>query len=258
MGLCPARTSGRPDPTQPDAPCTDATIRAGRAVREPEVGAAELVGRADEEVAAERLHVGRRVRRVLHRVHPAERSGGMRELGDAGDVDDRPDGVRRRDAGDDAHPVVQLPLEIVQIEAQVGGDVHPVELEAAVGRQLDPRRHAAVVVEPRDEDPVALAPVARCCPRQREVEHGHVLAEDHVVGGAVEEAGGVVARRREDSLDAVARLVERADVRRGFTQGARDRVADLVRHLRAARRVEEDEAAVAQRGEARSNGFDVQ
>ena len=114
---------------------------------------------------------------------PASSSyGGVRELGHAGNVRDRPHGVRRGDARDDAHPVVELPLEIREVEAKVGGDIDPVDVEAAVGGELDPGRDAAVVIEPRNKDPVALVPVARGCPREREVEHGHVLAEDHVIG----------------------------------------------------------------------------
>ena len=228
------------------------------AVRETDVRAAELVRRADEDVAAERLHVDRHVRGVLHGVDPAERADRVRELRHARDVDDRPDRVRRADARDDAHALVEPVREVVVVEPQILRHVHPLDLEAAVGGELDPRRDAAVVVEAGDEDPVALLPVARRGAREREVEPRHVRAEDHVVGRAAEEAGGVLARGREDLLDALARLVGRADVRARLAQRARDRVADLVRHLRAARRVEEDEAAVAQRREAGADGFDVQ
>ena len=67
----------------------------------------------------------------------------------------------------------------------------------------------------------------------------------------------------------VARLVEIRSTRvlvsygapmfaRGLAQRARDRVADLVGHLRAAGRVEKDEAAVAQRREASAHGLDVE
>ena len=117
---------------------------------------------------------------------------------------------------------------------------------------------AAVVVEPRDEDPVALAPVARRGAREREVEHRHVRPK---ITSSAEQLRKRAASSRavaEDPLDALARLVERADVRASLAQGARDRVADLVGHLRAAGRVEEDEAAVPQRGEARAHGLDVQ
>ena len=214
------------------------------AVGDAEVRTAELVRRRDEDVAAERLHVGRHVGRVLHGVDPAERADLVRELGDARHVDDRAERVRRADARDDPRPLVQLPREVVVVEQQVIGDVDPVDLEAAVGGELDPRRDAAVVVEARHENPVALLPVARCGAREGEVENGHVLPEDDVVGGAAEEAAGVLPRGREDPLDALARLVVRADVGRRVAQRRRDRLADLVRNLRAARRVEEDEVVL--------------
>ena len=227
-------------------------------VRETEVRPAELVRRADEHVTVERQYVHRDVGRVLDGVDPAQRSDRVRELRDARHVDDRADRVRRADARDHAHAVVQPVREVVVVEPQVLGHVHPLDLEAAVRGELDPRCNAAVVVEAGDQDPVALVPVARGGAREREVEHGHVLTEDHVVGRAAEEAGAVLARRREDLLDPLARLVVRADVRARLAQRAGDRVAYLVRHLRAARRVEEDEPAVTQRGEASADRIDVQ
>src|ERR1700748_2668953 len=102
----------------------------------------------------------------------------MCELRDARDVDDRSDCVRRSDARDDADAVIELALEIVEIEAQVIGDVDPVDFEAAVGREIDPGRDNAVVIEARYQDAVTLAPVSRGGAREREVEHRHVLTED--------------------------------------------------------------------------------
>ena len=192
------------------------------------------------------MHVGRHVGGVLDGVDPAQRAGFVRELRHAGDVDDRPDRIRRRDARDDAHPLVEAVREVVVVEPQILGHVHPFDFEAAVGGELDPRRDAAVVVEAGDEDPVALVPVARRRAREREVEPRHVRPEDDVVGGAAEEAGAVLACGGEDLLDALAGLVVRADVRARLTQRARDRVAHLIRYLRAARGVEEHEAIVAQ------------
>ena len=218
-------------------------------VCDPEVRAAELVRGSDEHVAIDRLHVHRLVRGVLHRVEPGQRAHRVRELGHALHVDDRPQRVRRGDGRDDARALVELPLQVVEVETQVVGDVDPVHLEAAVGRELEPRRDAAVVVEAADEDAVALLPVARRGARQREVEHGHVRPEDDVVGRAVEEAAGVGARAVDDLLDPATGLVRRAEVAARVAQRVRDRLADLVRHLRAARCVEEGEAS-AQRGEA--------
>ena len=198
------------------------------------------------------------MRRVLHGVDPAQCAGLVRQLRDARDVDNRPDRVRRADARDHAHPLVEPVREVVVVQAQIRGHVHPLDLEAPVGGELDPRRDTAVVVEARDQDPVAFVPIAGGRARKGEVEPRHVRAEDDVVGPAAEEAGGVLARRGEDPLHALARLVVRADVRARVAQRPRDRVADLVRHLRAAGRVEEDEAAVAQRREARPDCLDVQ
>ena len=143
--------------------------------------AAVLVRRAEEDVAAERLDVDRLVRGVVDGVDPAERAGGVRQLGDARDVGDRPHGVRRGDTRDDTHAVVELPLEIVEVEAKLGSDVDPLHLEAAICGDLDPRRDATVVVEPGDENPVALLPVAGRGAREHEVERRHIRAEDHVV-----------------------------------------------------------------------------
>jgi len=81
-----------------------------------------------------------------------------------------------------AHALVELALEIIQVEPEILGDVDPVDLESAVGRELDPGRNSTVVIEPRDQNPVAFLPVARRRARKREVEHGHVRPEDHVVG----------------------------------------------------------------------------
>ena len=113
------------------------------------------------------------------------------------------------------------------------------------------------MVEARDEDPVALPPVARSGPRQHEVERRHVRSEDDVVGGAAEETPRVGACAVQDQLDATAGLVGRAEVRRRLAQRARDRVAHLVRHLRSAGRVEEDEVALERR-EAAAHRLDVE
>ena len=64
------------------------------AVGDSEMRAAELVRRAEKHVAAERLDVHGLVRSELYCVNPEQSTDRMRELGDAGDVDDRPDGVR--------------------------------------------------------------------------------------------------------------------------------------------------------------------
>src|SRR5205823_15132333 len=125
-------------------------------------------------------------------------------------------------ARDDAYALIETVREIFVVETQVLRHVHPLDFEPTVGGELDPRRHAAVVVEARHQDPVALPPVARRRTREGEVEPSHVRPEDDVVRGAPDEAGAVISRRREDALDALARLVVRADVRARLAQRARD------------------------------------
>jgi hypothetical protein len=49
---------------------------------------------------------------------------------------------------------------VVKVEPEIVGDVDPVDFEAAVRSELDPRRDTAVVVETADEDLVAFLPVA--------------------------------------------------------------------------------------------------
>src|SRR5262249_61455286 len=83
------------------------------------------------------------------------------ELAASADVDDGADRVRRVDARHDLRPPVEAALEVVQVEAKILGHVDPADLEPAVGSELEPRGDAAVVVEPRDENAVALVPVPR-------------------------------------------------------------------------------------------------
>ena len=84
----------------------------------------ELVRRADEDVHAERVDVDRAVRRVVDGVRPGQRAHRMRELGDARDVDQRPDRVRRERERDHARPIRELRLEVGEVELAVVVDVY--------------------------------------------------------------------------------------------------------------------------------------
>src|SRR5262249_49854047 len=90
----------------------------------------------------------------------------------------------------------------------------------------------------------------------REVERRHVHAERDLLRRAAEEPGSVVLRAREDRFHGAAGGVRRTEVARGLAQRVRDRLPDFVRHLRAARRVEEREAVVERR-EPLANRLDV-
>ena len=85
----------------------------------------------------------------------------MRELGDARDVDERPDRVRRDREGDHLRPLRQLPLEVVEVEPALVVDVHEADLDPEVVLELEPRRDVRVVVEPRHEHLVAARELAR-------------------------------------------------------------------------------------------------
>ncbi len=228
-------------------------------VREAHVRPAELVRRAEQHVAADLLDVDGLVRRVVHGVDPARarrRCARARQTRFASVIE--PTAFEANDERDDAHAVVELALEVVEVEAKIVGDVDPVELEAAVGGELDPRGDAAVVVEAADEDLVALAPVARRGAGEREVEGRHVAAEDHVVGRAVEEAR---PRRRAPGRGSPRPARPSRTARRGCrwprAARSRDRLADLVGDLRAAGRVEERKTAL-ERGEALPDRIDIE
>ena len=119
--------------------------------------AVELVRRAEQHVDAERGDVDRPVRRVVDGVGPGERAGRVRELDDPRDVGQRADRVRGEREGDDARPVGELPLEVVEVEPASSSTLGEADDQVEVARELEPRRDVAVVVELRDDDLVAGA-----------------------------------------------------------------------------------------------------
>jgi hypothetical protein len=218
----------------------------------------ELVRRAHEEVDAGRFDVDRAMRAVVDRVHPRERACFVREVCDASNVRDRPDGVRGPGESDDASPLRELAFEIVHVDravllVQVGEADH----EAEVARQLEPGGDVAVMVESRAEDLVARTERACGGAREREVERRHVRTEAAFLRQAAEEA-----RRRgvgflDDRVRAPARLVGASDVRVRLPQVAGDRLDDAVGALRSAGAVEERRRP-AECGEPRPHGGDVE
>ena len=127
----------------------------------------ELVGRAGEEVRAERLHVDERVRGVVDGVHEHEGAVRVRHRRDARDVVDRPDGVRRAADGDETGPLPEEPPERVEVEPGLPrGERRRLDDDAAVLLERAPGVDVRVVVEVRDDDFVAAAqPRARARPR---------------------------------------------------------------------------------------------
>ena len=132
-----------------------------RANASPRCGPQYLYGEQIEHVGADGRHVDRAVRRVVHGVDPGERAGLVRELDDARGVDERADGVRGPREGDDARPRRELPCEVVVVERAVLLDLREADDDAEVALELEPGSDVRVVVEPRDDDLVALAELAR-------------------------------------------------------------------------------------------------
>ena len=219
--------------------------------------AAELVRRADQDVGVDLADVDRLVRGVVDRVDPRERAGVVRELAHALGVDHGPDRVRGPCERHHTRPRPELALEVRVVERRVVEQLDVADDQVAVVGELEPRRDAAVVVERGDEDLVAGRELAARGARQREVQRGHVRAEEHLVRLAPEEPRGPRLGLLEDPRHPMAGLVHRAEVRARLAERPGDRVADLVGYLRAPRRVEEGEPLL-EGEEALACGGDVE
>ena len=227
------------------------------AEREPHVGAEELVRRAEENVDVPAGDVDPAVRPVVDSVRPGERACAVRQLDHPRDVRRRPDRVRGDRKGDDARPLGELRLEVVEVEREIVVDAREADDDAEILLEREPRRHVRVVVEARAHDLVPLPQLSAERPREQEVERRHALPEGNLVRMAGEEAAGGGAGTLDQLDGANARLVRRADVRVVLAQVSRDRLDHLVRALRPARPVEEREPAV-ERAIARADGSDIQ
>ena len=175
-------------------------------VREPEVRAAELVRRAEEHVAAERLHVDRLVRRVVHRVDPARarppRARARRRAATSVIVPTAFDAA--------THATTRTRSSSFRSRSSRSSRRSSVTSIQSTSKPRSAASSTHGATPPSwssrdDEDPVALLPVARRRAREHEVERRHVRAEDHVVGRAVEEAAGVA--RAPSSRIASTRLL---------------------------------------------------
>ena len=109
------------------------------AERDPEVGAVELVRRAEQDVCTGRGDVDRAVRRVMHGVHPCERAGLVRERRDLRDGCHRADAVRGPRERDDARSLREQRAQVVEIEPAFGVELAEPDDEALVVRELEPR-----------------------------------------------------------------------------------------------------------------------
>jgi hypothetical protein len=252
LEAAPQRAGGRRPGLVGPPPFDDLRAPAGHA----EMRAAELVGRADQHVGLDVADVDRLVRRVVHGVHPRERPGLMRERAHAAGVGDRADRIGGPGERDHLGARSELALQVIEVQRRVVVQFDVPDHEVAVVRDLQPGRDPRVMIEAGDEDLVARAERAGGGPGQREVERGHVGPEDHLAGLAAEEPRRLALGLLEDLPDADAGGVARAQVGAGLPERARDRVADLVGDLRAARGVEEGET-LPQRREPGPDRVDV-
>ncbi len=124
-----------------------------------------------------------------------------------------------------------------------------------VAGQIQPRCDVGVMIEPGHDDLVAGTQLPAERAGQREVERGHVGAEDDFVECAAEEAGRGRSRLVDQRLKPPARCVGSSGVAARFPVYGGDGGGHLVGSLSAAGRIEKNEVAL-QRAEASTRGGD--
>ena len=123
--------------------------------------AAELVGRADQDVGVYLADVDRLVRRVMNRVHPGERSRVVRELANPPGIGDSADRVRRPGKRDHLGARPEFILQVTEVQRGVVVQRDLPDHQVPVVRDLQPRRDPGVMVQAGHEDLVAGAEGAR-------------------------------------------------------------------------------------------------
>ncbi len=202
----------------------------------------EFVGRADQEVAVDSLHIDRAVGGVMDGVHV---DPGPNCVGHRGDTPHVVDGAHR--VGGVAHrhqprPLVDEPFQPIHIQGAIGrvevgvADHDPSLLQGQPGGDV------GIVVQPGDDDLVARAQFAANGPAYAEGKGRHVGAEDDLVRrGSVEKIGHGLVRFGDDLVGALAGGEGAVDVGIGTGQVVGHGIDHCPRHLGAARAVEVDE-----------------
>ncbi len=228
-----------------------------------EMGAEELVRRAEQHVGAQRLAVEPPVRGDVHRVGPRQGADLVRRRGDAGRVGNVAESVRGQRVCDHPGPLADQRLQRLDVERAVGRvDRRDPDDEAPVLRRAEPRADVGVVVELGDDDLVAGLERAPERVGEQEVERRHVGAEGDLARLGSDQLGRRLVRVGEQRVG-LARAGERTSrVRVRALEVGRHRFDHRARHLRAAGPVEVGDRAPAdparERGELGSKRVDVQ
>ena len=223
--------------------------------------AVELVRRAGEEVAADRLHVDECVRGVVHGVHERQRTGGAGHVAHLCDVGDRAERVGCGADRDQSRARTDEPRKVVRLVAERRRvQPHRPHREAAILRDGAPGCHVRVMIELGHDDLVTGAPATCKAAREVEGDRRHVVAERHVRRRRVEEVGEDDARLGQHRIRLGARRIRPVRVGIVPIQVVGHRLADGARDLGAARTVEVGDGlsllAALQRGKVGADHVD--
>ena len=206
--------------------------------------AEELVGRTDQEIAADRLYVGCDVRRRLDGVDVGPGTRGAGSPADLGDVVERTREITRSPDTNQPCARIQQAVELVEVELE---SLHvkrqPANGEAMVASHQHPGVHVGVMLHARQHDLVAGAGAGRNVPadgsRKMERDRRHVGAEDDFVRGRRVEKIRHCPQRGVNDLTREHRAPKRAaEVGIGLEHTLGHALDDLSRHLRTGRVVE--------------------
>ena len=210
------------------------------AVEHADVRPVELVGRARQEVAAERLarRRARAARSARRRRRRARRAACARSATRA-HVVDRAERVRRGADRDEPRRGGRAPRRARPSRAgRSRSERDGADRQAALLRERAPRVDVGVVIELGDDDLVARRPAPPERAPQVERERRHVGAEGDLRGAAAQKVGERLPRGLDQGVGLDAGRIGPVRVRVVVEQVVAHRVHHGLRHLRAARAVE--------------------
>jgi hypothetical protein len=207
-----------------------------------EMRAKELVGRAGEEIAPERLHVRQAMRHELNGIDIDQRAGFLSQPGERRHVVDR--------AGHVAGEVKrQKPRALAQERREIGRldtpaltiERKPLHRQAEIPRQQQPWGDVALMVHPGEDDFIARPEQPPDGAGQMQRERRHALADDDLaMGGGAQHVRHRLMCIQPKPFRALRAIEKTAEIVRGGRHGIGHRVDHLLRHQRAGRVVEID------------------